>query len=70
MLVPLPRLMRNPTIKDEIRNKGLGDNYSIGFLMYPVNQVADILAFRTEIVPVGEDQEPHMELTREVARTF
>ncbi|MCD6055914.1 MAG: trpS [Gammaproteobacteria bacterium] len=70
MLVPLPRLMRNPTIKDEIRNKGLSDNYSIGFLMYPVTQIADILTFRAEVVPVGEDQEPHMELTREVARRF
>lgn len=70
MLVPYPRLMRNPTIKDEIRDKGLGENYSVGFLFYPVSQVADILAFRPEIVPVGEDQIPHLELTREVARRF
>lgn len=70
MLVPLPRLMRNPTIKDEIRNKGLSENYPIGFLMYPVTQIADILAFKAQLVPVGEDQEPHMELTREVARRF
>lgn len=70
LLVPFPRLMRNPTIKDEIRDKGLGDNYSVGFLLYPVSQVADILAFRTHVVPVGEDQIPHMELTREVARRF
>jgi len=70
LLVPYPRLMRNPTIKDEIRDKGLGDNYSVGFLLYPISQAADILAFRSHIVPVGEDQVPHMELTREVARRF
>lgn len=70
MLISYPRLMRNPTIKDEIRDKGLGDNYSFGFLLYPVGQVADILAFRPEIVPVGEDQIPHLEMTREVARKF
>ena len=70
MLVPYTRLMRNPTIKDEITNKGLGDNYPIGFLLYPVSQVADILVFRPDIVPVGEDQIPHIELTREVARKF
>lgn len=70
MLVPYPRLLRNPTIKDEIRAKGLGENYPVGFLLYPVSQVADILAFRPDIVPVGEDQIPHIELTREVARRF
>ncbi len=70
MLIPFPRLMRNPTIKDEIRDKQLGDNYSMGFLLYPIMQVADILAFRAEVVPVGEDQIPHLELTREVARKF
>lgn len=70
MLIPYPRLMRNPTIKDEIRDKGLGDNYPFGFLLYPVGQVADILVFRPEVVPVGEDQIPHLEMTREVARKF
>ncbi len=70
MLVPYPRLMRNPTLKDEIRDKGLGDNYSFGFLLYPIGQIADILAFRPELVPVGEDQLPHLELTREVTRRF
>lgn len=70
MLLPYPRVMRNPTIKDEIRDKKLGDNYSFGFLLYAVGQVADILAFRPEIVPVGEDQVPHIEMTREVARKF
>ena len=70
MLIPYPRLMRNPTIKDEIRDKQLGHNYSMGFLTYPILQVADILGFRADVVPVGEDQIPHMELTREVARKF
>lgn len=70
MLIPYARLMRNPTIKDEIRDKNLGDNYPFGFLLYPIGQVADILVFRPEVVPVGEDQIPHIEMTREVARRF
>ena len=70
MLIPYPRLMRNPTIKDEIRDKQLGHHYSVGFLWYPILQVADILAFQADVVPVGEDQIPHLELTREVARRF
>lgn len=70
MLIPFNRVMRNPTLKDEIRDKGLGDNYPFGFPMYAVGQCADILAFRPELVPVGEDQLPHLELTREVARRF
>ncbi|WP_267257097.1 tryptophan--tRNA ligase [Coxiella endosymbiont of Ornithodoros maritimus] len=70
MLIPFSRLMRNPTIKDEIRDKELGDNYSMGFLLYPILQVADILAIRAQVVPVGEDQIPHLEMTREVARRF
>ncbi len=70
MLIPFPRLMRNPTLKDEIRDKKLGDNYSFGFLLYAVLQVADILAFLPDVVPVGEDQLPHLEMTREVARRF
>lgn len=70
MLVPYARVMRNPTVKDEIRDKGLGDNYPFGFLLYPISNAADILVFRPEIVPVGEDQAPHLELTREIARKF
>jgi tryptophanyl-tRNA synthetase len=62
--------MRNPTLKDEIKVKNLGDNYSFGFPLYAVGQTADILAFRAHAVPVGEDQIPHIELTREVARRF
>jgi tryptophanyl-tRNA synthetase len=70
MLIPFNRLMRNPTLNAEIRDKGLGDQYSFGFPMYAVGQCADILAFRPDLVPVGEDQLPHLELTREVARKF
>lgn len=70
MLIPFNRVMRNPTLKDEIRDKGLGDEYPFGFPMYAVGQCADILAFRPELVPVGEDQLPHLELAREVARRF
>src|ERR1041384_3140419 len=70
MLIPFNRLMRNPTLNEEIRDKGLGDKYSFGFPMYAVGQCADILAFRPELVPVGEDQLPHLELCREVARRW
>jgi tryptophanyl-tRNA synthetase len=70
MLLPFNRVMRNPTLKDEIRDKGLGDSYPFGFPLYAVGQTADILAFRPELVPVGEDQLAHLEMTREVARRF
>jgi tryptophanyl-tRNA synthetase len=70
MLLSYPRVMRNPTLKDEIRDKELGENYPFGFLLYPVGQVADVLTFRPDIVPVGEDQVAHLEMAREVARRF
>lgn len=70
MLTPYNRLMRNPTIKSEIKDKQLGDSYPFGFLLYPIGQIADILAFRPDVVPVGEDQLPHLEMTREIARRF
>ncbi|MGD1277007.1 MAG: tryptophan--tRNA ligase [Tepidisphaeraceae bacterium] len=70
MLLPFNRVMRNPTLKDEIRDKDLGDNYPFGFPLYAVGQCADILAFRPALVPVGEDQLPHLEMSREVARRF
>lgn len=63
-------MIRNPTIKDEIRDKKLKNNYSMGFLLYPIMQIADILAIRAEVVPAGEDQIPHLEMTRVVARRF
>lgn len=70
MLIPFNRVMRNPTLAQEIKDKDLGDKYPFGFPLYAVGQTADILAFRPEMVPVGEDQIPHLELTREVARRF
>jgi tryptophanyl-tRNA synthetase len=70
MLLPFNRVMRNPTLKTEVESKGLGDQYSFGFPMYAVGQCADILVFRPELVPVGEDQVAHIEMCREVARRF
>lgn len=70
MLLPFNRVMRNPTLKEEIAAKGLGDQYSFGFPLYAVGQCADILAFRADLVPVGEDQLAHLEMCREVARRF
>jgi tryptophanyl-tRNA synthetase len=70
MLLPLNRVLRNPTLKSELRDKNLGENYAFGFPLYAVGQVADILSFRADIVPVGEDQLAHLEMTREVARKF
>jgi tryptophanyl-tRNA synthetase len=70
MLIPFNRVMRNPTLTQEIKDKDLGDKYPFGFPLYAVGQCADILAFRPQLVPVGEDQLPHLELTREVARKF
>jgi len=70
MLLPFNRVMRNPTLTQEIKDKELGDKYPFGFPLYAVGQCADILAFRPAVVPVGEDQLPHLELSREVARKF
>ena len=70
MLLPFNKVMRNPTLKTEIETKGLGDSYPFGFPMYAVGQCADILTFRPELVPVGEDQEAHIEMCRDVALKF
>jgi tryptophanyl-tRNA synthetase len=70
MLIPFNKVMRNPTLKTEIESKGLGDTYPFGFPMYAVGQCADILTFRPELVPVGEDQEAHIEMCRDVALKF
>jgi tryptophanyl-tRNA synthetase len=70
MYVSHARALRNPTVKDEIKMKGLGEGYSLGFINYPILQVADILSLKAHLVPVGEDQVPHLEQTREVARVF
>lgn len=68
MYVTHATALRNPTIKDEIKMKGLGDVYSLGFVNYPIYQAADILAVKGELVPVGIDQEAHLEQSREIAR--
>ncbi len=70
MLLPFNKVMRNPTLKTEIETKGLGESHSFGFPMYAVGQCADILTFRPELVPVGEDQEAHIEMCRDVALKF
>ena len=70
MIVPIPWLERNPTYKEkqeEIKEKDLS---TYGFLGYPVLQAADILLYKPDIVPVGKDQLPHLELTREIGRRF
>lgn len=69
-LVSVARLQRNPTIKDEIKQRGFETSIPAGFLNYPVSQAADITAFEATCVPVGEDQMPMIEQTREVVRSF
>jgi len=69
-LVTLERVLRNPTVKDEIKQKGFGQNIPAGFAMYPVSQAADITVFNASLVPVGEDQLPMIEQTREIVRKF
>jgi tryptophanyl-tRNA synthetase len=68
-LVGMGELMRNPTVKDEIRNAGRESVSGLTFT-YPVHQAADILFCKGELVPVGRDQLPHLELTRSIARRF
>jgi len=71
MLVSLPRVQRNPTVKEEMKAAKIGKReVSYGFVGYPISQAADILVVRADLVPVGEDQLPHLEQTREIARTF
>jgi tryptophanyl-tRNA synthetase len=69
-LVTVARVGRNPTVKDEIKQKGFGESVPLGFFAYPVSQAADILAFNADLVPVGEDQLPMIEMTREIAHDF
>jgi tryptophanyl-tRNA synthetase len=68
MLVTVARLNRVPTYKEQVQELNL--NPSLGLLAYPVLQAADILVYKADTVPVGEDQQPHLEMTREVARRF
>jgi len=70
MLVTVPRLERNPTVKEQAKDLGVETNMIYGHLGYPVLQAADILLYRAHLVPVGEDQMPHIELTREIARKY
>src|SRR5436305_2734677 len=70
MMTPLGWLERVPTYKDQIEKLADRDLATYGFLGYPLLQSADILIYRSKYVPVGEDQVPHIELTREVARRF
>lgn len=69
MLITKARLERNPTLKDQVRDLNI-ENLTFGHLGYPVLQAADILLYKGEVVPVGEDQVPHVEITREIARRF
>lgn len=69
-LVTLARLERNPTVKTELQQKDFKNNIPMGFLSYPISQSADILAFETDIVPVGEDQAPMIEQCNEIAHKF
>ena len=69
-LVSVARLNRNPTVKNEIQQKAFGESVPAGFLIYPVSQASDITAFKATTVPVGDDQEPMLEQTREIVRTF
>ena len=69
-LVTVSRLNRNPTVKQEIKLRNFENSIPAGFLIYPVSQAADITAFKANLVPVGEDQLPMIEQTREIVRTF
>ena len=70
MVTPLSWLERNPTYKEQLKEMAQKNLYTYGFLGYPVLQAADILMYKANGVPVGEDQSPHVELTREIARRF
>lgn len=69
-LVTVSRLQRNPTVKAEIQQRNFETSIPVGFFAYPISQAADITAFKATTVPVGEDQEPMIEQTREIVRRF
>jgi len=69
-LVTVSRLQRNPTVKAEIQMRNFETSIPVGFFTYPISQAADITAFQATTVPVGEDQEPMLEQTREIVRKF
>lgn len=68
--VTIQQIGHNPTIKTELAQKGMEQSTPLGFFMYPVHQVGDILAVNADLVPVGKDQLPMIEMTRELARKF
>jgi tryptophanyl-tRNA synthetase len=70
MITPMSWVERNPTIKDMIADMGLGGKIHFGLMGYPILMNADILLYRADLVPVGEDQVAHVEMTREIARRF
>ncbi|HUU30067.1 MAG TPA: tryptophan--tRNA ligase [archaeon] len=70
MITPMPWVERNPTIKEMISDLGLSGKIHFGLMGYPILQAADILLYRADLVPVGEDQVAHVEMTREIARRF
>jgi tryptophanyl-tRNA synthetase len=69
-LVSVARVSRNPTVKEELNQKGLARNTPLGFFSYPISQAADIAAFKATVVPVGQDQIPMIEQTNEIVRRF
>lgn len=69
-LVTYARLVRNPTVKEEIKQKEFANSIPVGFMCYPISQASDIVAFNTTCLPVGEDQLPMVEQTREIVRSF
>ncbi len=69
-LISVSRLERNPTVKAELQQKSFSDSIPAGFLAYPVSQTADITAFKAQLVPVGEDQLPLIEIANEIVRRF
>ena len=69
-LITVSRVQRNPTVKTEIKMRNFEANIPLGFFCYPVSQAADIAAFKATTVPAGEDQEPMIEVTRELVRRF
>lgn len=69
-LVTVPRLQRNPTVKNEIKQKSFGTGVPVGFFVYPISQAADITMFKANLVPVGSDQLPMIEQTNEIVRKF
>ena len=69
-LITVSRVQRNPTVKTEIKMRNFEANIPLGFFCYPVSQAADIALFKSTTVPAGEDQEPMLEVTRELVRRF